>query len=72
MLSYKPLRSILAKRNIGKKELMYKADISLTTVDKLLKDESVTLPVLERVCNFLDCKIGDIVEFVSEEELVKN
>lgn len=68
MLSYKPLQDILAERKISKRELMYRADISQTTVDKLAKNQPVTLPILERICSFLGCKIGDIIEFVPERQ----
>lgn len=38
--------------------------ISTTTVQKLTKDESVGVDILLRICEKLDVKIEDIIEFV--------
>jgi DNA-binding Xre family transcriptional regulator len=31
-------------------------------------EEIVTLEILEKICNVLDCNIGDVVEFVKEND----
>jgi DNA-binding Xre family transcriptional regulator len=31
-------------------------------------EELVTLEILEKICNVLDCNIGDVVEFVKGDE----
>ena len=38
--------------------------ISTTTVQKLTKDESVGVDILLRICEKLDAKIDDVIEFV--------
>jgi DNA-binding Xre family transcriptional regulator len=35
---------------------------------KLAKQEPVTLETLEKICNVLDCNIGDVVEFIKEND----
>lgn len=69
MVSYKGLQVMLLERKISKKELMYKVDISSTTVDKLLKNQPVNLAILEKLCGFLSCQIGDIVEYIPDQRL---
>lgn len=38
------------------------------TMSKLNKGEEVALPILLRICDYLDCDIGDICEAVREEK----
>ena len=37
---------------------------------KMSKGEPVTLTVLEKICNVLECDIGDVVEKIPEEQLM--
>lgn len=37
-----------------------------STLAKLSKEEPVTLEVLEKICNELQCNIGDIVDFIKQ------
>lgn len=61
-VSYNKLFKLLIDRKIRKTELASKANISPATLAKLSKDENVSLDVLVRICNVLNCDIGDIVE----------
>ena len=47
---------------------MKELGLSSTTIAKLSKNENISLEVLEKICNFLNCKIGDIIEFKNDEE----
>jgi len=53
--------------NMQKKDLITRIGISSTTVAKMGKGEKVSLDVLEKVCNFFQCDIGDVVSFKSME-----
>jgi DNA-binding Xre family transcriptional regulator len=48
-----------------KTELRELADISLSTMTKLNKNELVALSVLVKICNVLKCDIGDIMEVIN-------
>ena len=67
MVSYKKLWIRLAERELKKKDLCRIAGISATVVTKMGHGESVTTDVLVRICNALDCNIGDIMDVVREE-----
>lgn len=41
--------------------------LSTGTMSKLNKSEEVALPVLMRLCDYLDCDIGDICEVLRDE-----
>lgn len=67
-ISYNKLFKILQDKGIKKSELIKKVKLSSTTVAKLSKNESLSLEVLEKICNFLNCKIEDIFEFIPENK----
>ena len=47
---------------MNKSDLGKAAKMSPNTIAKLGKNESVSLDILVRICEVLDCDIGDIVE----------
>ncbi|MDE7432217.1 MAG: helix-turn-helix transcriptional regulator [Lachnospiraceae bacterium] len=66
--SYKKLWKLLIDKEMMKKDLQSQAGISWTSVTKLSKGENVGMEVLMKICTALDCNIGDIVEFVKDED----
>lgn len=66
-ISYKKLWHLLLDKNMTKLDLRKLTGISTTTVQKLTKDESVGVDILLRICEKLDVKIDDIIEFTREE-----
>lgn len=42
--------------------------ISTGTLAKLGKNDYVSTEVLEKICRALQCNIGDVIEFVDNEE----
>ena len=69
-VSYKKLWKLLIDRDMRKKDLCVAAGISHASVAKLGKNENVTMDVLVKICEALQCDIGDIVEFKSEQDNV--
>ena len=63
-ISYKKLWALLIQKDITKVELKREVGISAGTMSKLNKGEEVALSVLLRICNYLNCDIGDICEAV--------
>lgn len=57
--SYNNLWKMLIDRNMQKKDLIDKLGISSTTIAKMGKGDKVSLDVLERICAYFDCNIGD-------------
>lgn len=62
-ISYNGLWKMLIDRNMQKKDLLKDLSISSATIAKMGKGESVSLEVLERICKYLNCDIGDVVSF---------
>jgi len=61
-ISYDPLWKTLIDRKVTKTELCEKAEISRSTLAKMVKDEKVALDVIERICNALECQVYDVME----------
>ena len=66
-LSYNPLWKKLIDLKMSKTELAEKAGISRSTIAKMRKDEAVSLDLIEKIANALDCDITDIVSLLPTE-----
>ena len=67
-VSYKKLWKLLIDKDMKKKDLIEKAEVSKYTIRKLTRGENVTTDVLIRICKVLECDIGDIMEIVDIEK----
>lgn len=67
-VSYKKLWKLIIDKDMTNVEVRRAAKISPATFTKLKKNEIVSLEVLLKICQTLDCDIGDIVETVKETE----
>lgn len=63
-ISYKKLWIKLAEKEITKVTLRKDLNIATGTMTKLRRNEEVALSVLLRICEYLDCNIGDICDAV--------
>lgn len=61
-LTYNKLWKLLIDKDMNKKCLQEKADLSPTTISKLSKGLSVNTTTLVRICETLQCDISDIAE----------
>lgn len=55
-------------KDIKKKELKEMASIGNSTMAKLGNNENITIEVLAKICNAMDCTLDDIVEIIPDEE----
>ena len=62
-ISYKKLWILLIEKNISPVTLRKELNIATGTMTKIRRNE-VALSVLLRICDFLDCNIGDICDAV--------
>lgn len=65
-ISYKKLWILLIEKGISPATLRKNLNIATGTMTKLRKNEEVAMSVLLRICDYLDCNIGDICEAVQE------
>ena len=60
--TYKPLWKLLIDKDMTKKELMQKAAISKSTIDKMGRGENISLEIIDRICSLFDCRVEDVIE----------
>lgn len=63
-ISYKKLWILLVEKDISQAKLRKDLNIASGTMTKMRRNEEVALSVLLRICEYLDCNIGDICEAV--------
>ena len=59
-ISYTKLWLLLIEKDITRAQMRRDLKIATGTMSKLNKGEEVALSVLLRICDYLDCDIGDI------------
>lgn len=65
---YNKLWKQLIDQNMKKKDLRELASISSSSIAKLGHNEFVSLEVLVKICEVLQCDIGDIMEVIPNEK----
>lgn len=70
-INYKKLWILLIEKNISPVTLRRDLSIASGTMTKLRKNEEVALSVLLRICDYLNCNIGDICDAVRDESIIE-
>ena len=65
--SYNNLWKLLIDRNMTKTELKEQIGISPSTLARLSKNQNVSLDVLGKICEQLDCSLDEIIEYEKED-----
>lgn len=66
MMKYYKLFIMLDKKGMKRTDLL--KVVSSVTLAKLGKGESVTTDILCKICDFLNCQPGDIMEYIPEQK----
>jgi DNA-binding Xre family transcriptional regulator len=66
-ISYKKLWKLLIDKEITKHELCQQTGLSPATLHKFNSGKSVTGTTLMRICKYLECDVGDIMEYIRTE-----
>ena len=62
-ISYNRMWKLLIDKKMSKADLRKAANIAPNTMTKLRRDQVVSIEILLRCCDVLQCDIGDIVEY---------
>ncbi len=65
-VSYNKLWKLLVDKKMSKADLRKLAEIAPNTLTKMRKDEPVSIDVLLRICDKLDCNIGEMMDVIKE------
>ena len=66
-ISYNLLWKKLIDLGLSKTDMMRRAKISTNVLARLSKGESVSMDSMEKICKVLDCNIGDVMVFITDE-----
>lgn len=67
-LSYNKLWHTMLDKKVKKKDLEKNAGVTHYSIIQMGKDEPISLEVLVRICEYLDCDLDDVVEVVPDIE----
>ena len=70
-ISYNKLWKLLIDKGISKTDLRIKIEMSTATLAKLSKNDIVSMDVIMRICEVLDCNISDIMDIIKEEKSIE-
>lgn len=71
MISFQPLRNLMRERHISTYFLRNKCgeyNLDSKTIQRLMRDESVSTNTLDALCNIFSCEISEVVEFIGKAE----
>jgi len=62
------LNDILKKQEISKNKLMRETNTDFKVIQRIINGEltKIDIIVLARICNYLKCNMGDIIEYYPE------
>lgn len=61
MIDYTPLFKIMKERNLTQTDILRRCEIHYETFQKMTRNESVTLSTIEKICNYLQVPIEEVV-----------
>ena len=63
--SYNGLWKLLIDHEMKKMDLVEELGINISTLAKMSRGEPVSLQILARICDKLDCDFGDLISYQS-------
>lgn len=66
-ISYNKLWKLLIDRRMSKADLRKAIEMSPNTMTKMTRDEEVSMSIILKIANHLDCDISDMMELVKKE-----
>lgn len=69
-ISYKKLWILLVEKDISQATFRKDLNIATGTMTKMRRNEEVALSVLLRICEYLNCNIGDICDVVKKDTIL--
>ena len=71
-VSYKKMWVLCAEKEMSKAELRRRAGLSSATFTKLRKNQEVTIAVMLKLADVLDCNAGDMMDFIKDDIVVEH
>ena len=66
--NYNKLWKLLIDKGMTKTDLRIKTGMSTSTLAKMSNNENVSMEIILRICEILECNVGDIVDATKVED----
>ena len=67
-ISYNKLWKLLVDKKMSQADLRKAAHSAPNTLTKIRRDEEVSMSIIERICAVLNADIGDVMEFIIDQD----
>lgn len=68
MITYDKLWKTMKEKGVSQYTLITKYNVSRGQISRLKHNQNVNTYTLDRLCEILDCKIEDVIEYHKEEK----
>jgi len=69
MIVYEKLWQTMKMRNISQYALYTRHNVSRSQIQRLRKNQNVQISTIDKLCNILQCGVGDILEHVHDDSV---
>ena len=66
--NYNKLWKLLIDKGMNKTDLRVKTGMSTSTLAKMSNNEVVSMDVVLRICEILECNVGDVMDATKKED----
>lgn len=67
VISYENLWVVMKEKGVSQYTLIKQHHVSPGQITRLKRNESVSTHTIEMFCRILNCKVGDIMEYIPDE-----
>ena len=67
MISYRPFYATLLRKGVTEYHLIFKEGVSANTLHRMKHGEAISTRTLNVLCEILDCRVDEVVEYVPDE-----
>lgn len=68
MISYGPFYRTLLEKKITEYNLIFKQGVDAHTIHRMKHGKAITTTTLNTLCEILNCRVEDILEYIPDEE----
>ncbi len=66
--NYNKLWKLLIDKGMTKTDLRMKTGMSTSTLAKMSNNENVSMDIILRICEILECNVGDVMDATKKED----
>ncbi|WP_077533240.1 helix-turn-helix domain-containing protein [Massiliimalia massiliensis] len=72
MITYRPLWKTMKEKQITTYTLRETYHFSPHTISRLRHDQGISTWMINRLCQILECRVEDVIEYISEQKFEEN